>query len=269
MSEKLVADIHDTEDVTSVEKIDDAKIIHLLNRLDQLESIKIEPKKIIFQKFIETIFEIFKFAAAGACVMVVLSTERGQQIASKAIPALGFGNSAQTNIGLGMLVGQISEEEFEQTILEVRRKIDFEISVIFSNDLITGPVKRLELLRQVKGYAFSNIGIDLSYEVNKKLKDKYAKLETSALEAIDYSLQMAISDDMKEKKLLLKEMKKLLLNRKYIELLEKSLPHWYEGHEMVRTSLVAMIAMDKEAPEVLDKIISRSILSDVKHKVKI
>jgi hypothetical protein len=191
---------------------------------------------------------------------MILTTQTGQQVSSKILPNLGFGNAAQTNLGLQLLVNQMDEESFHQILKEIKKKIDYEIAVIFSTDSIIPPEKRLELLRQVKGYAFNSIGANLEDETKFKLKNRYLQLEVESLEAINYSLSLATAQGEKDRERIFKEMKILLMNRKYVELFEKSLPLWYTGREIVKVSLVSMVALDKETPEILDKILNNPVI---------
>jgi hypothetical protein len=240
-----------------LEKIDDAKFAERLERLDKLDVLKVESRKLVFQQVVGVGLEILKFTVAGICILVLLSSQKGQEIASKALPAIGFGNAAQTSLGLHMLVNQVSSEEFDEIISGVRKKIGFELGLIFSRDSLIPPLRRLELLRQVKGYTFADDVSDLSSEVEKQIITKNQQLEEEAVDALNFAISLANANNLKEKENFLREVKILLMNRKYIEVLKKALPKWGEGTEIVRIVMVCIIALDKEAPEVLEGIINQ------------
>lgn len=244
-----------------LDRIDDARFAERLERLDKLDILKTESKKLVFQQFVGFFLEVFKFVIAGFCVLFVMTTERGQQVTSKILPAIGFGNSAQTSLALQMLVGQIKEDEFDEIVQQTRKKMEFEISHIFSNDSIITATKRAELLRQIKGYSFASNGVDLGHEADLKIKEKKQILEVEAVESIDYAIGMAKSNSLPDKERILREIKILLMNRKYIELLEMTLPYWSQGQEIVKCAVVAILAIEEESPEVLDKIISKPLVS--------
>jgi hypothetical protein len=245
-----------------LDRIDDARFAERLERLDKLDILKTESKKLVFQQFVGFILDVFKFVLAGFCILMVMTTERGQQISSKILPAIGFGNAAQTNLALQMLVSEIPEEDFDDIIQQTRKKMEYEINQIFSLDAIVGFNRRSELIKQVKGYSFSANGVDLGHEAEIKIKEKKQLLEVEAVESIDYAISLAKSQSNSEKEKYLREIKILLMNRKYIELLDKTLPFWSQGQEMVRASLVAILELESEAPEILDKILSKPVINN-------
>ncbi len=244
-----------------LDRIDDARFAERLERLDKLDILKTESKKLVYQQFVGFILDVVKFVLAGFCILVVLTTERGQQITSKILPAIGFGNSAQTSLALQMLVGQLKEDEFDEIIQQTRKKMEFEIYQVFSNDSIISATKRAELIRQIKGYSFASNGVDLGHEAELKIKEKRQILEVEAVESIDYAIGMAKSNSLPEKERVLREIKILLMNRKYIEVLEMTLPYWNQGQEIVKCAVVAILAIEEETPEVLDKIINKPLVS--------
>lgn len=227
-----------------------------LSELDKLDINKHEPKKFFYTQATGVFLDILKFTLAGICILVILSTEKGQQLTSKALPVLGFGNAAQTNLGLHMLVNQLKTEDFEDVLHEVQKKIDFEIAVLFSPETLNGPRKRLELLRQIKGYNFVSLGSDLFYETDKKLKTRMNSLEKTAGESLNYALTVARAQGNAERENFLEKIKKLYKDRKYVELLKISLPQWNSGSEIVNCSLVALITLDTEAPAFLDQVVN-------------
>jgi hypothetical protein len=245
-------------------RIDDARFAERLERLDKLDILKTESKKLVYQQLVGFLLDVVKFTLAGFCILMVLTTERGQQVTSKILPAIGFGNAAQTSLALQMLVGQIPEEDFEDIVQQTRKKIEFEINQIFSTDSIVSPYRRLELLRQVKGYSYASNGVDLGHEANLKIKEKNQTLEVEAVESLDYAIGMAKSESNAEKERYLREVKILLMNRNYIEVLQKTISEWHSGREMVKASLLAIIYLEQETPDVLDKILSRPIVSSPK-----
>jgi hypothetical protein len=216
--------------------------------------------KLIKPQLIGLILETIKFAIAGILMTTFLSTQMGQKITAKVLPVLGFGNAAQTNLGLQLLVNEVKEEEFHDILKEIRKKIQFEMSSLFSKNQGVSPERRLELLTQLKGYAFSAIGVDLEDEVQKKLKELNQNLETNTIEALNYSQSSAAAQNNSEREKLFRELKILLMNRKYVNLLEKALPYWYQDETFVQLSLLAIIAMDQETPEVLHKMLSGPII---------
>lgn len=216
--------------------------------------------KFFRNQILSLVFEIIKFSLAGILMTMFLSTQMGQRVTSKVLPVLGFGNSAQTNLGLQLLVQELNEEEFHDILKEVRKKVQFELLGLFSKNPSIGPERRLDLLTQLKGYAFSATGADLESEIQKKLKDLNQELETSTIEALNYAQSNAVAQNNTEREKLLRELKILLLNRKYVNLLEKTLPYWYQDGPFVQLSLLAIIAMDQETPEVLQKMLSAPIV---------
>jgi hypothetical protein len=247
-------------------RIDDARFAERLERLDKLDILKTESKKLVYQQLVGFLLDVVKFTLAGFCILMVLTTERGQQVTSKILPAIGFGNAAQTSLALQMLVGQIPEEDFEDIVQQTRKKMEFEINQIFSTDSIVSPYRRLELLRQVKGYSYASNGVDLGHEANLKIKEKNQTLEVEAVESLDYAIGMAKSESNAEKERYLREIKILLMNRNYIEVLQKTISEWHSGREMVKASLLAIIYLEQETPDVLDKILNSPMISSSKEK---
>jgi hypothetical protein len=244
-----------------LDRIDDARFAERLERLDKLDILKTESKKLVFQQFVGFLLDVLKFMLAGFCILMVLTTERGQQITSKILPAIGFGNSAQTSLALQMLVGQVSEEDFEDIVQQTRKKMEFEVNQFFSTDSILRASRRVEILRQVKGYSFAANGVDLGHEADVKIKEKRQILEVEAVEAIDYAIGMAKANSDSNQERFLREIKIFLMNRKYIELLELTLPKWNQGQEMVKASILAILALEEETPEILDKILNKPVVS--------
>ncbi len=256
--------LNQLEKLTQLEKlnrIDDARFAERLERLDKLDILKTESKKLVFQQFVGFFLDILKFVVAGFCVLMVLTTERGQQVTAKILPAIGFGNAAQTSLALQMLVGQMPEEDFENIVQQTRKKMEYVINQIFSLDSIITFSRRAELIKQVKGYSFAANGVDLGHEAEVKIKEKKQILEVEAIESIDYAISLAKSQSDNNKEKNLREIKILLMNRKYIELLEKTLPQWNNGQEMVRASLIGILELETEAPDILDKILSKPVIS--------
>ncbi len=211
-------------------------------------------------QLISLFLEIVKFAIAGMVMTLFLSTQSGQKIATKALPILGFSNSAQVNLALRLLIEEVSEEEFHNILVEVKKKIHFETTSLFSKSSAISPEKRLELLTQLKGYAFSAIGVDLESEIQEKLKEHNQNLEVTTIEALNYMQSLAAAHKNPEREKILRELKILLMNRKYLNLLEKALPYWYQDEAFVLISLLAIIALDQETPELLKKMLSGPIV---------
>jgi len=258
---KSLDQLEKLERLEKLDRIDDARFAERLERLDKLDILKTESKKLVFQQFVGFFLDVLKFVIAGFCVLMVLTSERGQQVTSKILPAIGFGNAAQTSLALQMLVGQMPEEDFENIVQQTRKKMEYEINQIFSVDSIISFSRRAELLKQVKGYSFAGNGVDLGHEAEVKIKEKKQLLEVEAVEALDYSISISKSQSNLEKEKILREVKILLMNRKYIELLDKTLPRWDQGREMVKASVLGIIMLEEEAPEVLDNILQKPTVS--------
>lgn len=243
-----------------LDRLEDAKFIDRLERLDKLDILNKESKKLLFQQFAGFFLEITKFLLAGVCLIIFLTTERGQRFSSRILPVLGFGNAAQANLGLHMLSGQVSDQKFSEIAEQTRNKMKFEIEEFFTASTVTMPIRRLEILRQVKAYSFNGIGIDLAMEAEGLISKRVKQLESDAVEGIDYALGVARAKSDKPNEDYLRQIKILLLNKKFPEVLELILPSWHNSPEMVKAGLLAIYHLEKDSPELLDNMLSKPLI---------
>jgi hypothetical protein len=260
--------LHELKNLDQLEKlktlnkldlIEDARFAERLDKLDKLDILKNESKKLAIQQLIGTGLDILKVSLAAVIIILVLSSQGGQKIISKTLPFIGFSHSAQTSLGLQMLMGQIPDEKFEELLGKVRKKIDFEVDSLYTTTLLPLPLDRLTLLKQLKAYQFSDFGLDLSDEVKTKLDSRKNTLANQVIESIDFSIGIRKSEGNENAEKILRQTKILIMNGKFVESLELALPYWGSEQAMTLSALLSIIEMEKLAPEILERVLSRPL----------
>lgn len=246
--------------LSKLDRIEDARFAQRLDKLDKLDILKNESKKLALQQLVGTVLDVLKVSLAAVIIIFILQSRSGQNIISKTLPFIGFSNSAQTSLGLQMLMGQIPDEQFEQILGTVRKKIDFEITSLFSTSPLPQPLDRLILVKQLKAYEFSEFGSDLSDEIKTKIDSKKNALSNQVIEAIDFSIALKKSEGNETAEKILREIKILIMNGKFMKSLELSLPYWGSDKAMTLSALISIIEMEKVAPELVDRVINRPLI---------
>lgn len=243
------------KDLEKLDRIEDAKFAERLDKLDKLDVLKSGTRKLVVQQVIGTGLEFLKIAIAGVLVFFFLSLETGREITAKALPALGFGESAQVNLALKLLVNETTPEFFESTLRDLRKRIAQELTHVFSLNSLHPLSRRLELLQNVQNYSFVSNGIDLVQE-NKKLIDSHlADLENDTLAKIEYEYSHAKSKGEADKEDKLRVIKLLLLQKKYPQLLEVTLPQWEKTSAATASALLASIQLQINDTATLKEIL--------------
>lgn len=243
-----------------LDRLEDKSFAEQLNKLDKLDILNSESKKLFFQQLIGTGLDVLKLTLAVVFILVVLSSRTGQSIVTKVLPLIGFSNSAQTSLGLQMLMGSIPDEQFEQVLSNVRKKIDFEMDSLFSAQPLPLPVERLGLIKQLNSYEFSEFGADLSFEVKTKMDEKTNALRNQVIEALDFSIGLKKSQGNKDAEKVLREVKILVMNGKFLKALELSLPFWGSDKSMNLVVLISLLEMEKAAPELIERVLNRPVM---------
>jgi hypothetical protein len=245
--------------LSKLDRIDDARFAERLDKLDKLDILKNESKKLAIQQFVGTGLDIMKVTLAAVIIILVASFQSGQKVISKTLPFIGFSHSAQTSLGLQLLMGHVPDEKFEEVLVNVRKKIDFEVNSLFSLTPLPLPLDRLILIKQLSAYQFSDFGADLSDEIKTKMGARKNALSNQVIEALDFSIGLKKAEGNENAHKVLREVKILIMNGKYMEALELALPYWGSDQGMALSVLISIIEMEKVAPELVERVLSRPL----------
>ncbi len=249
------------KNLDKLDRIEEAKFAERLDKLDKLDILNKGTKSLVISQIISLSFDFIKLIIAGVAIVFLLSRETGREIAVKALPAIGFGNGAQVNLGLKLLVNQTTPENFQSIVNDLRKRIDSEIETALSAEGSLPISRRLEIIGHVLSYNFNGAGISLSKEIDEKLKIKMKKLRETALTRIEYDLSLAKGkqDTIKENQL--RELKLLLTQKQYPQLLEKVLPIWSSSHAMAQAAIVGAVSLKITDPGTLEEILNSTPIS--------
>lgn len=237
-----------------LDRIDDARFAERLNQLDKLHILERGTRTLVIQQVVGVGLEILKITVAGILIVFMLSRETGREVAVKALPALGFGSAAQVNLGLKLLLGETSPEHFQELISDLRKRVDSEITSIFSTSPTLKINRRLELLSQVQSYSFQGAGINLSLETKDKLEKSLMKMHEAALSRIQFDMSLARGRQDAETETRLREIKLLLDQKQFPQLLEKALPLWGQSEAITMAGVTGLVALKIQDPKTLDEV---------------
>lgn len=241
---------------------DSMKKLEHFEKLDQLKAIEkltdqLPDRKTLIIRYVVTFgLETVKLFLAGLVVVFLLSRESGREIAVKTLPALGFGSAGQVNLGLKLMMGETTPENFQAVVSDVKKRIDAEMDMAFSPNGLLPLNRRLELIAQVKSYSFQGAGVDLSKEVDKKLKERLDKLHETAVARLGFEQSLAQGKQKTEIEGKLREIKLLLIQKQYPTLLEKVLPLWGTSEAITLAAMEGSAQLFINDPSTLEQIIN-------------
>jgi len=241
---------------------DSMKKLEYFERLDQLKDIEkltgqLPDRKTLMVRYVLTFgLETVKLFLAGLVVVFLLSRESGREIAVKTLPALGFGSAGQVNLGLKLMMGETTPENFQVVVSDVQKRIDAEMDMAFSPSGLLPLNRRLELIAQVKSYSFQGAGIDLSKDVDKKLQSRLEKLHETAVARLGFEQSLAKGKDKAADEDKLREIKLLLIQKQYPMLLEKVLPLWGTSEAITLAAIEGSAQLLINDPSTLEQIIN-------------
>ena len=226
-----------------------------LKQLDKLNVLEKGTRSLVIQQFIGFGLDILKLTILTVGVIFLLSRETGREIAAKALPALGFGNAAQVNLGLRLLINETSPEQFKAIVEDVEKRIEAEISMVFSHGSTLKLRNRMEILHQVQSYSFHMGNVNLADNAKKRLMNEQSKLEAETISQLEFDISIAQGKANKEKEEQLREIKLLLAQNQYPQLLEKVLPLWGTSDAITMAGVAGASALKLQDPDVLEDIL--------------
>lgn len=252
-----LARLDDLNKLDKLDRINDAHFVESLNKLDKIHLLEKSTRILAVQQFVGFGLDILKFVLAGVLMIFLLSRETGREIAVKALPALGFGSGAQVNLGLKLLIGETSPEQFQSVVSNVKKRIDAEIESVMSTSPTLTVNRRIELADQLLSYSFQEAGVDLSQDVKKKLESKLTSLHETAVSRLDYEMALARGNQNTQHESKLREIKLLLIQKQYPALLEKTLPIWGRNESTTMAAIVAVMNLKLQDPVTLEDMIRK------------
>lgn len=252
-----LSQLSELDKLDKLNKIDDA---HFANRLDKLDKIDILGKgtrSLVIQQFIGFGLDIFKLAILTVGIVFLLSRETGREIAVKALPALGFGTAAQVNLGLRLLINETSPEQFQAIVKDVEKRIDAEIAMVFTPGSTLKLRRRMEILHHVQSYSFHLGSVNLAENTKKHLTEQQEKLQAETVSRLEFDMSLARGKDDKETEEQLREIKLLLAQNQYPQLLEKVLPLWGSSDALTMAGVAGAAALQIKDPGTLEDILQR------------
>lgn len=256
---KELKNLDQLKKLDSLEKIDDIRFAERLSKLDKLDILKQNTKSMVIQQIIGTGLEFLKLAVAGALMIFLLSRETGREIAVKALPAIGFGSGAQVNLGLRLLMSESTPEDFQELIKNVRVRAFSELASAFSIEESLPLQKRIDLLSLALSYSYTGAGVDLSKEVRTEYDKKLAIINESAIDTISYELARAEGANDEKEIAYLREVKILLIQKQYPQVLEKTLPFWNKSRGINMAIVTATASIRLLDPKTLDEVVRNNL----------
>lgn len=250
----MLQKLEELSKLDKLDRIEDAKFAERLDQLDKLHILEKGTRTLVVQQVVGVGLEILKITVAGILIVFMLSRETGREVAVKALPALGFGSAAQVNLGLKLLLGETSPEHFQELLSDLRKRIDSEVDSIFSTSPTLRINRRLELLSQVQSYSFQGAGINLSAETKDKLEKSLLKMHEAALSRIQFDMSLARGRKDTETETRLREIKLLLDQKQFPQLLEKALPLWGQSEAITMAGVAGLVALKIQDPNTLDEV---------------
>lgn len=249
--------LNQLDKLDKLNKIDDARFADRLHKLDKLDILERGTRTLVIQQTIGFGFEVLKLTLAGAAIVFLLSRETGREIAAKALPALGFGSAAQVSLGLKLLVGETSPEQFQSLVVDTRRRIDAEIESVFSPSGSLTIYRRMELISQIQSYSFQNPGVDLATEAAAKLQKKSLAFNETAASRVEYEMSLARGRQDTATENSLREIKLLLIQKQYPQLIEKVIPLWGTSEAITLAAIAGTTALKLQDPGTLEEMLRK------------
>ena len=235
--------------------INDPQFHQNLNKLDQLDILKAGSRKIAIQQGAAFIFEMIKIVIVSALMIFILTRESSQEIISKALPAIGLGQSSQVNLGLKLLLTEQSPEEFALIVNDVKSRIKNEVDIVFSASSFNSLHKRLSVLENLQNYSFKSQEVDLKQEASNMLSKKSALFFSESINKLEYESALAKSKDDTKLYNVLREVKLLLSQEKFSAALEKSYGHWNRSEALRNATIISATRIFQDDPRTLEEII--------------
>jgi hypothetical protein len=193
--------------------------------------------------------------AVAVMAVFFLTRESTREVVVRALPAIGFGSGAQTSLGLRLLVNETPADQFRQLADEVKAKINFETNAALSPSPTMGIRRRLELVDQVLSYSYQGAGVDLKKDAEAGLRTKLDALQSDAIGKIAYEKNIAHNGGDKKKEDLMREIKLLLAQKQFPELLQKVLPLWNSSEAINLAAVVGIVEMKLKDPRSLEDVL--------------
>lgn len=247
--------LEELQQLDKLDRIDDARFAERLDKLDKLDILEKGTRKLVIQQFISFGLELLKLTVAGFVIVFLLTRESGREITAKALPAIGFGNAAQVNLGLKLLVGEMAPENFQSVVTDIRKRMDGELDAVYSTSGLFSIERRVELVNQILSYSFKGNGVDLAQEAKTKLDDRLMKLSESAVSRLEFDMALARGRKDTETESRLREIKLLLSQKQYPQLLEKVLPIWGSSEAVIMASVAGAISLKLQDPATLEELL--------------
>ena len=247
--------LKELDKLDKLDRINDAKFADRLDKLDKLSILEKGTRTLVIHQFISFGLEIVKLTLVGIAVVFLLSRETGREIITKALPAIGFGSSAQVSLGLRLLVGEMSPDQFNGVLVDIRKRIEAEIDVALSPSSMLPIMRRMEIINQTMSYSFQGAGINLAEEAQKVLEKRLLSLHETAISRLDFDISIARGSQDTVKESLLREIKLLLSQKQYPQLLEKALPLWGTNEAVNLAGIVGAANLKIKDPGTLEEIL--------------
>lgn len=240
-----------------LEKLDllnDPKFHQNISKLDQLDILKKGSRNIVIQQAISFCFEIAKVVLVSGLIIFFITRESGQEIISKALPAIGLGQSAQVNLGLKLLLQKQTPEDFTAVVNDVRSRIQNETNTVFSDSSFVSLSKRIAMLENLKNYSFKTIEVDLGQEANVSVAKKSSLFFSTTINQLEYEYAIAKGKEDKNLYNLLREVKLLLSQEKFAEALEKSYRSWNSSEALRNAAVISAAKIFQDDPRTLEEV---------------
>ena len=264
---KNLAQLEHLRDLTQLEQLSALKLLEKLdlindpqfhqnlNKLDQLDILKAGSRRIAIQQGTAFIFEMVKIILVSALMIFILTRESSQEIISKALPAIGLGQSSQVNLGLKLLLTKQSPEDFSLVVNDVKSRIKNEVDIVFSESSFNSLFKRLSVLENLQNYSFKNQEVDLKQEASKLLSGRSALFFSESINKLEYEAALAKSKDDTQLYSVLREVKLLLSQEKFSAALEKSYRYWNRSGALRNATVISATKIFQDDPRTLEEIL--------------
>lgn len=253
-----LSQLHKLDELNRLDKldrIDDARFAERLDKLDKLDILEKGTRKLVIQQVIGFGLELFKLMVAGFVIVFLLTRESGREIAVKALPAIGFGSAAQVNLGLKLLVGETTAENFQSIVLDIRKRMDAEIDTVFSTSGLFSIERRIEMINQILSYSYQGNGVDLAKEAKAKMEERLMKLNENTVSRLEFDMALARGRKDVATENLLREIKLLVSQKQYPQLMEKVLPIWGSSEAVIMAAVTGAISLKLQDPGTLEELL--------------
>ena len=181
------------QDLSKLDNLKDQEVRKSLSYLEKLDYFKGTNKQFLVKISLSALFDIFKIAAVGACLLFVMTKNVSYQTFNRLVPYLGFGEADRVNIALSILSHDLGKSDFDHLYKDVEARVKREAATLFDPSSPKG-LNDYRIAENLSSYQYQNETYDLA-ALSKKERTEWAdKMLLKFNNSYEYDIERLMID---------------------------------------------------------------------------